>query len=260
MYINEVIRRVRDFYPSEYDDDELYMFCDEVSSMLRTEDREVLREAYITLDKNNTALLPEGVNTENVISVSAGGRELKKQYFMFSDEGCLTVKEEAADSILHVIYRESYRPLRNTKYRGGIVIDAVNKKIVIGAGVFIPGDRVDISFLAADGSVKEELKNIALTDVCRTDDGWSYDVLGEGLQNKTANDALISRVVTDKTVCDAPFDGMYIDYIIAKINLYQRDGESYNRHIAAFNSRLAAYKKWLMNRLPHEGGVLENWW
>ena len=34
MYIGDVLERARTYFPSEYTDDEMYDWCDEVSAML----------------------------------------------------------------------------------------------------------------------------------------------------------------------------------------------------------------------------------
>lgn len=70
----------------------------------------------------------------------------------------------------------------------------------------------------------------------------------------------IKRHVLEKTVCDAPYDSMYIDYVNAKICYFQHDYESYNQHMTMFNSRLLAYQAWLKEREPTgDDGKLKNW-
>lgn len=64
----------------------------------------------------------------------------------------------------------------------------------------------------------------------------------------------------DRTLCPAPYDSMYIDYVIAKINLYQHNDAGYSRHISAFNSKYSAYRKWIIGFLPPDPGQFINWW
>lgn len=79
MYIGEVIRRAQSYYPSEYDINEMYSWCDEVSSMLAIEDRNVFVKEILYPDSKGQILLPANVGFENVISVSADGKTLKKE-------------------------------------------------------------------------------------------------------------------------------------------------------------------------------------
>ena len=65
---------------------------------------------------------------------------------------------------------------------------------------------------------------------------------------------------SDETLCNTPYDVMYIDYVLAKIALYQRDFNAYNQHISLFNTRLDAYKRWRMSNPPHKSEALKNWW
>lgn len=45
-----------------------------------------------------------------------------------------------------------------------------------------------------------------------------------------------------ETVCDAPFDSMYIDYVCAQIAFQQNDVDEYNKFISSYNSKFYAYK------------------
>jgi hypothetical protein len=164
--------------------------------------------------------------------------------------------------VVNIIYQSPYEPIRLVKYSGsGEITDG---KIHIPDCGFVPDDMIIIQF-------KDETDNVTVTEPIAVYD-ISYD---ETQENKymlhipsdvtdnrigTYDNITITRYVTDKTVCQAPFDSMYTDYILAKINLYQRDTATYNQHMSAFNSRLDAYKKWLMSRLPQKRTDLRNWW
>ena len=45
-----------------------------------------------------------------------------------------------------------------------------------------------------------------------------------------------------ETVCGAPFDSMYIDYVCAQAAFQQNDAEEYNKFISAYNAKFYAYK------------------
>lgn len=53
--------------------------------------------------------------------------------------------------------------------------------------------------------------------------------------------APVTDPFTDGTVCGAPYDRMYIDFIIAKCNYYNRDFAGYNQHMTYFNSLLTGF-------------------
>ncbi len=292
MYINEVVRRVRNYYPNEYDLSEHYNWCDEVSAMLLIEDRCSYKSIILPVENNGTFLLPEDVNIEYIENVTAGRVTYKKEdartmgaerlYVKGARRAlCLPVSGVVPPSV-RVDYLVPYTPIRLPKYIGTVEFFDDGSGICLPRCEFITGDTINID-------VKDELDrihsyneiplmNVYLTDdsfeyCCITADGMLSDVLSDAANgviptadNPTYDNSVfiknttITRCVTDKTVCDPPFDTMYIDYLLAKVNLYQRDISAYNQHMTAFNSRLAAYKKWLISRMPKDDGKLNNWW
>lgn len=54
----------------------------------------------------------------------------------------------------------------------------------------------------------------------------------------------------------APFDRMYIDFVMAQICLHQHDDEGYLRYINMFNARYAAWKGHFV--ATHEGDRYQN--
>lgn len=73
----------------------------------------------------------------------------------------------------------------------------------------------------------------------------------------------IKDPLSDKTVINAPYDEMYVDFLLAKCCYYQRDFNAYNQHIVAFNSKLEDYAKWFIQRnMPQRKtkNKLNNWW
>lgn len=260
MYINEVIRLARKYYPSEYDEQEMYIWCNEVSSMLAVEDRTVMKEITISTASDGSLLLPESVAFENVYAIYDGTKRLEKT----------DLREHMTDTAkcgreYRIVYEESFSPIRTPRYRGSIAIDSVKGTFTIYEGGFKRGDTVSITLLSSSGSEELKINKALIVDSKFTTGGFCYCVISpdgsfEALDITEHQDAVVERIVTDRTVCEAPFDGMYVDYLLAKINMYQRDIDAYNQHMTAFNSRLAAYRKWLATHLPNGEGKLINWW
>lgn len=265
MYINEVIKLARNYLPSEYSITELYKWCNEVSAMLVIEDRCTYKEKILPIANDGTVLLPEGVSFENVERIISGSEVIAKHdlrtaskaiYVKGRNGFIINRRTPHMSGTARVIYLAPYEPIRLIKYKGTMTADAENKTIGIKRCEFIPGDILRITA----GDIK--LEEIYLMSVDYADDGTA--ILGvEGDLSalpETSEDVTITRHITEKTVCDAPFDDMYVDYILAKINLFQRDMQEYNQYMTAFNSRLAAYKEWLVNHMPQGESVLKNWW
>lgn len=254
MYINEVLRRAENYFPSEYSREEMYSWCDEVSSMLAIEDRNIFSAITLTADKDNTVVLPDSVEFENIVSVMCGGRMLEKADVRTVD-GVMDVGRQGQ---VQVVYLVPYEPIRITRYEGDIRIDKEKDMIYVGYHSFMPGDTAEVTI----GGKIAEINILDTGFDISGEPGYTITVGGGELDGFDDGESVgtVLRVVTDKTLCSAPFDSMYVDYVLAKIGMYQRDYDMYSQFMTAFNSRLNAYKRWLINHVPQDGGRLKNWW
>lgn len=288
MYINDVIRLVRNYYPSEYDLYEMYIWCNEVSSMLLIEDRNVYRSVTLPVASDGTFLLPDGVDIENVEYVTAGNTVLEKQdlreyggrkLYVKGYNGIELPNSTQRPSSVTVEYLQPYVPIRLAKYKGDVYASKSEGYMYISKCEFIPGDTLVIQ-LSADTETAEVFETVPLLSVdyglytISSDDAGGTGIIFRsdmyrctvpedtftGTSGGKYENSVITRVITEKTVCDAPFDNMYVDYLLAKINLYQHDTDAYNQYMTMFNSRLAAYRNWLIKRMPSDDCKLKNWW
>ncbi len=251
MYINDVIERVKTYYPSEYDESEMYPWCDEVSAMIAIEDKCIYNQVNLTPTPDGTIALPHGVEFQNIVSVKAGDKTLEKTNLKLTDTGTIDVGGGAVT----VVYLVPYKPIRAVKYKGMAKCDG--HILALTTNPFIAGDT-----LKMETSEGERL--ITVVDVKfipESEHPYGIEVGVKQLEGVEGEIELtLTRQVTEKTLCEAPYDTMYIDYLMAKIALYQRDYQMYNQFMTSFNSRLGAYKRWLINFIPQDGGVLKNWW
>lgn len=252
MYIRDVIERVKTYYPSEYDEKEMYPWCDEVSSMIAIEDRCVYAEAHLKTESDGSIVLPPDVEFHNVVSVRAGGKELKKSNLKLS--GGDTVMTGITGDV-DVVYLVPYKPIRAVRYQG--TAKCQGDTLALKTNPFISGDTLKLECASGE-------RLVTVIDVTFVPDNeYPFGVrvgVGqlEGLEGEI--DVTLARQVTEKTLCSAPYDTMYIDYLMGKIALYQRDYQMYSQFMTSFNSRLDAYKRWLINYIPQDGGVLKNYW
>lgn len=280
MYINEVIESVDRLLSNEYDLEEKYRWCDELSAMLTQEYRKEYDKVTLKADENGDYLLPENVLFEMIDRIFDGRYMLDKQDFR--SDGVMYLsginrrialpKRYRAKGDIDVIYIRQHEPIR----RGENIISATGN--VQKNGLFAPykeikglraGDTVNIEWAYEDDDF---IKDNAVDDVPLL---FVTDVDGEEcfltFPNNTLANAIppsgekykfrLTRIVTDKTICTAPYDSMYIDYLLAKICYYQHDYESYNQHMTLFNSKLKDYQMWLKEREPFgDDGKMKNWW
>ncbi|MGN0183017.1 MAG: hypothetical protein ACI4DP_11535 [Candidatus Ornithomonoglobus sp.] len=271
MFINEVLRKVRKYYPSEYEPEEMYGWCNEVSSKLSIEERQVYKRKNLPIAKDGTVLLPEGVDILHVERMIAGGFELEKKDYR--NYGLVTIQrggrtaivipeKQRSSHIVSVIYLEPYIPIRMVKYSGKIHA-LTGDETAIGIGTdneFIPGDWLKITI------GENKYKNIPVMDITHSTnpDGLCLlitpeDALSE-IITQTPADGIITRTITEKTVCDAPYDAMYVDYLLMKICEYQRDWTAYAQYKQRYESLYDDYRKFVEERKPAKDTGWKNWW
>lgn len=249
MYIDEVIERVMSYSPSEYDKNEMYLWCDEVSAMLTVEDRNVFSEAVIMPDRNGRLVVPDNIPFENIVSVVYGGRLLRKEDLRHS----VLRNDKSTVAPVTVIYLMPFKPIRQVSYNGEADYDKTSKRLTLGKNGFLKGD---IAIITKDS---EEYEAMVL-GVGTLGDRYYIDITDTLPESFSGTDIKIRRTITDKTVCLPPYDTMYIDYCLAKQGLYQHDFNTYNQFMTSFNSRLAAYKKYMANHMPQADLKFINWW
>lgn len=249
MYVTEVAERVGTYFPSEYSREEMYAWCDEVSAMLAAEDRNIFMEAELSVNENGSFSLPKGVAFEDIAVVVSGGRVIPKEDLRQS----ILRKKKLGVSEITVVYLAPVSPIRAVSYKGDCEFSKVLGKIILGRNSFRKGDILQIE---ANG----KSYSAAVDDVGVLGDRFTLSVTGNIDEDFSGKDIKIVRKVTEKTVCSAPYDTMYIDYCLAKIALYQHDFECYNQFMGAFNSRLGAYKRRMADLMPQAKRKFCNWW
>ena len=63
-----------------------------------------------------------------------------------------------------------------------------------------------------------------------------------------------------ETVCGAPFESMYIDYVCAQVAFQQNDADEYNKFIGAFNDKLYSYKMFYGSNAPASAPMQSGDW
>ena len=64
-----------------------------------------------------------------------------------------------------------------------------------------------------------------------------------------------------ETLCRAPHDNLYVDFLCAQIAFYQNDLADYNKFIGSYNQRLADLEKVIAEKAPKQPeNVFKNLW
>ena len=284
MYINEVLRQCDTLCPNEYSESEKYNWCDELSAMLMQEVCKKYEKVTVEKNINGEYVLPEGVTFEMVDRIIDCGREINKYDFrsygiqyLYGIRGRFIVPEEIAmrDS-LDFVYLKKHEPIRKIIIDGEVTFYDDGFKFIDcdlreGDSVIVNCNGITFENVPIL-NVEEERINMEAGE--KADWRARTAVVPEGTFSELTKgsvflgsfeevvcNAHIERIVTDETVCDAPYDRMYIDYINAQICYYQRNYNTYNQHINLFNQRLNSYTIWLQQRNPqNKDGKFINWW
>lgn len=279
MYINEVLRACDALCPNEYSDEEKYMWCDELSASLTQEYLKKYDKVTIEAGKDGSYLLPEGVTFEMVDRIIDGAHEIIKRdfrsygieyYYGQTGRFVLPVRNRVR-GIIDVIYLRQHDPIRSGWHTVTVKFQSNGFFVKYADAEICEGDIIDI--ITKDDTLSDEqefepgesFENVAVLSVEAVDAQDVFVFVGNNifkdLPHNTNTECKIKRVVTDETVCGAPYDRMYIDYVNAQICYYQRDFDTYNQHMNLFNQRLDAYQAWLQQRMVQDkDGKITNWW
>lgn len=282
MYINAVIEACDRLYPNEYTLQEKYTWCDELSAMLMQEYKKEYVRVRLKPDSDGTYLLPEGVEYEAVDRIFDGRKELTKQdfrsfgvrYFCGVRGRLALPQRHRVRGDIEVVYLKAHTPIRNIVITDASVFVSRLNYFEMKEHPFIVGDvlKFTVNGHSADNvTVLEIEEQDTETDRLYVNEGAFDDILDSfSYTNEFGEDmgiiegsvqADITRYVTEKTVCPAPYDSMYIDYINAKISYYQGSFGNYNQHMMSFNNKLSAYQLWLKERCPLDcSSKITNWW
>ena len=262
MYVNEAVELACNYAPNEYNIKNFYIWIDEVNAMLTMEDKEIYCVIKLPIANDRSILIPQPLNIEHIVSVECDGKAYDKNDICVRDRYTWLIPGRGR--IATVTYQKQYEPIRQTKYKGDVIISGNSFDLPYNTDLFQIGDSV--IFITQDGDKYElHIMDMEPTEKNRSMyNTYTFQQVSAHIPtDNTYQGATIARIITDRTVCEAPFDTMYVDYLIAKINLYQHDNDAYSQYMASFNSRLDTYKRWLNSRMPlppTSDGKFKNLW
>ena len=138
-------------------------------------------------------------------------------------------------------------PIRTPDIRGEF--NTGTDTIEINDPPFIEGDRIEIVILESPKNEPDWSGAVTANVMEVREDMLLLD--REVLEAQTGACLAIRRVIDDCTEIDeAPYDSMYIEYILAKMALYQHDYTGYNAHMTQYNSLFDALRREVASRRP----------
>ncbi len=248
MYITDVIKQAKALHPSEYTDLEYIRWCDELSADIR---RNYDIEYGSISSSGAKIMLPEGITINDVSKVVADGRELKKtdlrEYgftYDYSEKGSVIKRSSLAPQSFTVIYSCPHKPLRYIDEK----INALFEEGIFKAEIDLCiGDTIKIT----EG---EAVYTVHITNFA--EEGFVYE--GDSVP-AGEREVHFYREITDSTLIPAPYDSAYIDFVNAKVSLYQGDESAYRTFMGQFNRKMNDYRCYLTRNMPRTEAKTKNW-
>lgn len=248
MEILRAIERADALCPNSYVLEEKLCWCDEVTAELRRSILKVYDIIETTISDRGELLLPDGFSPERIETVIVGDKMLEKQDFRsFGANTESFLKRWGIPKVLKAVFLSLPQPIRRPDIRGSF--NTGENYIELEESPFLEGDKLEIAAVAdlTDEPDWTEAERTFVMEVQPDKIILDRDVLTPQTEAKLA----IRRVITDCTEIDeAPYDGMYIEYILAKMAFYQHDYTAYNAHMMQYNTLFEQMRREYKARSP----------
>ncbi len=248
MEILRAIERADALCPNPYTLEEKLCWCDEVTAQLRREIIKVYDMIETEIDETGNVVLPDDIPFERVENLFYGNQVLEKQDFRsFMSRLSDTDIKYSIPRKIRAVYLDLPKPVLRLEIKGEF--NTSENIIEITASPFAEGDKIEICALSDINDEPEWETSKCAYIVERFNDKILLD--GDMLEAQTMAPLAIRRVITDFTAIDeAPYDSMYIEYILAKMALYQHDYTGYNAHMTQYNSLYETLRREYKTRSP----------
>lgn len=248
MEILRAIERADALCPNPYTLEEKLSWCDEVTAEIRRNIIKIYDMIETEIGGAGELLLPEDIPFERIELAFVGDRRLEKQDFRSFVSGfSMSNSGFGAARKIKVVFLTMPEPIRTTEIYGEF--NTGDSIIEIETAPFTEGDRIEIVHLS-DLETEPDWSSAELAYVIEVQpDKIILD--HDAVPAQTGAYLAIRRVVDEVTAVDeAPYDGMYIEYILAKMALYQHDYVGYNAHMTQYNTLYETLRREYKTRNP----------
>ncbi len=241
MELIKVVEKADKLFPNPYTLEEKISWCDEVSAGIRREIKKIYDIIETTLPVSGEVILPDDISFEDIEVAYINNSPISKVDFRsFIDK-----KEYTSPGKLRLSILTKHKPTRFITINGNF--DVGENFINMENSPFCVGDLIE---WVEDDGTEPNWENAASSYVI--DYVYNELVLEAGsFEEETSLPLTIRRVITDTTeIEELPYESMYVEYILAKIALYQQDYTTYNAHMTQYNFLYDQLKRDYKNREP----------
>ena len=231
MELLKVIETVDALYPNPFTLEEKLRWCDEVSAIIRRQAKKIYDTISTKVNSPGELVLPDDISFEDIEVAYLNGKPIDKMDFrsMLTDHKDYNISYPAK---LELVYLTKPMPTRIVSIKGAF--DISENFIKIDSPDLYPGDLIEWVTLSDEDAEPDW----SLATSCYIIDQVYNGLMVEDsfFSPQTAMPLAIRRVIDEVTEIDElPYDGLYIEYILAKMALYQHDYTAYNAHIDQYN-------------------------
>ncbi len=257
MELLQVISTADALCPNPYTQEEKLRWCDEVSASIRREIKKIYNTIETRVNCPEELVLPDDIDFADIETAYINGKLMDKVDFRSFAEGNVPAGMTFPAKI-RLVFLTRAMPVRYLSLKGKY--DVSENFIKIDGVELYPGDCIEWVLLS-DLSEEPDWNHANRT--------YIIDQVYDGLvveENtfipQTGAPLAIRRVIDDLTEIDElPYESMYVEYLLAKMALYQRDYTAYSAHTTQYNLLWEGLRRDYKTRAPlNPVSELRNFW
>ena len=228
MTFEEALARIDSLVPNSFTKEEKMHWLNDCESLLRLE--AVKQYAYAeTSAKGDIVPLPKGVRSEDVVKVYVDGVTIPK-YDVRS--GNIHVNTPDKNARVGIVFLQRHVPQAPLEYEGEIVVE--DGAVTLSENPFYSGQDLifDCPLLKGEFTVLGSSANRLFLNI------------GAGQAATGTTEGTVTLRLNAPLCAPAPYDSIYIYYVTAQMDYYNKDFESYNHNSILFQDALEELQKW----------------
>ena len=229
--------------PNAFTLEEKLRWCEEVTAGIRRDIKKVYTSIETTAGGGKDIDWPDNFTFEDLELAFWNGTPMDK----------LDLRSFLADPSqfstpgkLRLVFLEQPQPVRQIAVQGEF--DLSENFIKMPDSPFEAGDFLEWVALPAKDAEPDWSNPNSCCVIDRVYDGLLFDE--DIFIPQTAAPLALRRIIDDCTEEDIPYDSMYVEYLLAKMALYQHDYSAYGAHMAQYNNLYDTLRRDFKSRNP----------